>query len=298
MSTEARAREPIKPAIRPVLLTIWFRFCVFTLKFNLLFLKEHVYPHSGDSSGEEKYAFSSFAFCLPCRHEMAPVVSTVKMKCATKCRVLIFDLMFSALRFVKRVLSSYECSYQFKCHSYYCVPWAYLCDGKSDCPLLDDEKDCSKWNCLHMFRCKQSLVCIHLNDMCNRKADCVHGEDELLCDLPSCPRSCSCFQYAMSCSLAGFPFWKCLDQTECVKMSIVCDEKLGYPACPDKSDESFEVCHTWNCSDDRWKCRDNKTCVLREKIMDGKINCQDKSDEILKYHEGRKCLKNAKRIGL
>ncbi len=107
--------------------------------------------------------------------------------------------------------SSYECSYQFKCHSYYCVPWAYLCDGKSDCPLLNDEEDCSKRNCLHMFRCKQSLVCIHLNDMCNGRTDCVHGEDELLCDLPSCPRSCSCFQYAMSCSSADFQFSTLVD---------------------------------------------------------------------------------------
>ncbi len=55
-----------------------------------------------------------------------------------------------------------------------------------------------------MFRCKDSLKCIRVNDMCNGRADCIYGEDELLCDLPSCPKQCSCLQYAMSCASANF----------------------------------------------------------------------------------------------
>ncbi len=95
-----------------------------------------------------------------------------------------------------------ECSYQFRCRDYYCVPWTYLCNGKYDCPLLDDEIDCSTKSCSNLFHCKDSLMCIHVNDMCNGKADCIYGEDELLCDLPPCPKQCSCLQYAMSCASA------------------------------------------------------------------------------------------------
>ncbi len=95
--------------------------------------------------------------------------------------------------------STHECSYQFKCHSYYCIPWAYLCDGKLDCPLSDDEKACGKQDCLHLFRCKHSSTCVRLNDLCNNRIDCIYGEDELLCDLPSCPEFCVCFQYAIHC---------------------------------------------------------------------------------------------------
>ncbi len=47
----------------------------------------------------------------------------------------------------------FNCPALFKCSRYYCVPWKYHCDGKHDCPLLDDEKGCQNKQCPHLFRC-------------------------------------------------------------------------------------------------------------------------------------------------
>ncbi len=33
----------------------------------------------------------------------------------------------------------FECSVMFKCPGFYCIPWAYTCDGKQDCPAGYDE---------------------------------------------------------------------------------------------------------------------------------------------------------------
>ena len=29
---------------------------------------------------------------------------------------------------------NFECNLHFKCPQFYCIPWAYICDGKWDCP--------------------------------------------------------------------------------------------------------------------------------------------------------------------
>ncbi len=102
----------------------------------------------------------------------------------------------------------FECNIMLKCPDYYCISWAYVCDGKWDCPGGLDES--SAWNCgpkqvcKNLFKCKGSQRCIHLGDVCDDTIDCPAGDDELLCSLwdvknRKCPVSCSCLVLAIKC---------------------------------------------------------------------------------------------------
>ena len=53
------------------------------------------------------------------------------------------------------------------------------------------------------------------------------------------------------------------------------------------------MCITWNCTDNMWKCNDNKRCILHSLLCDGKMECLDSSDEENCIHY--KCLDNARK---
>ena len=99
----------------------------------------------------------------------------------------------------------FECNVHFKCPGYYCIPWGYICDGKWDCPDGCDESiihQCQgERTCTDMFKCKDSQICLHLEDICNNYSECPLGDDELLCELRGghCFLDCTCFQFAMMC---------------------------------------------------------------------------------------------------
>ena len=100
----------------------------------------------------------------------------------------------------------FECHQHFKCPKYFCIPWAYICDGKWDCPDGHDETfqhGCGRQRlCTNQFKCRSSQVCIHIHDICNHILDCPHHDDEILCELKDfkCPKKCVCLNYALRCS--------------------------------------------------------------------------------------------------
>ncbi len=104
--------------------------------------------------------------------------------------------------------TEFECHQHFKCSGYYCVPYAYSCDGKWDCPRGDDESvslNCEQRLCENMFKCKNAIACIHGGDICDNNGDCPSKDDEMMCDLEdTCLEGCSCFQYSIRCCNVSF----------------------------------------------------------------------------------------------
>ena len=99
----------------------------------------------------------------------------------------------------------FQCNLHFKCPGYYCIPWSFTCDGKWDCPNGYDESpdlNCGFQRiCFQMFSCKNSQLCIHLEDICDGNYDCPFSDDELLCALKGydCPIGCTCLEFAIIC---------------------------------------------------------------------------------------------------
>ena len=104
----------------------------------------------------------------------------------------------------------FECNLMFKCLNAYCIPWAYVCNGKWDCPEGDDEiydSLCEKKQvCFFMYKCKKtSNVCIHTGNLCDGSNDCPYSDDESLCDLKhfKCPEYCRCLLFSIDCNNAS-----------------------------------------------------------------------------------------------
>ena len=116
-----------------------------------------------------------------------------------------FDLLPCKTGSLIEQCQDFECNLHFKCPGYYCIPWGYICDGKWDCPDGHDESTLYQCQgeraCTDMFKCKDSQICLHLEDICNNYSECPLEDDELLCKLTGghCFQDCTCFQFAMLC---------------------------------------------------------------------------------------------------
>ena len=90
---------------------------------------------------------------------------------------------------------------KYKCPGYYCIPMAYVCDGKVDCPRAMDEYGCKNYNCKNLFHCLNTIQCIYITDVCNGVQDCPYGDDEINCILNEyiCIENCTCQIFAISC---------------------------------------------------------------------------------------------------
>ena len=93
----------------------------------------------------------------------------------------------------------FQCSGYFKCHSSYCIPVNYVCDGQADCILGEDEHGCSNMSCPELFKCSAERHCLPQSLVCNGEVDCpLTAEDELLCHL--CQDQCECTAHAAVCN--------------------------------------------------------------------------------------------------
>lgn len=89
-----------------------------------------------------------------------------------------------------------------KCQDSYCVPPKLLCNGVQDCPLGEDEYNCSKPMCHGLHRCHNSNICIIPSKRCNGVLECPESDDELLCNT-ICPPECQCHGLTMKCIYDG-----------------------------------------------------------------------------------------------
>ena len=108
----------------------------------------------------------------------------------------------------------FVCNRHLKCPGYYCIPWAYLCDGKWDCPDGYDESsvlNCGhQRRCIGMFSCKDSQLCLHLEDICDGNNDCPLCDDEFLYGVKGqfCLTECTCYHYVIVCNSSMINYGK------------------------------------------------------------------------------------------
>ncbi|KAK3851085.1 hypothetical protein Pcinc_042238 [Petrolisthes cinctipes] len=90
-------------------------------------------------------------------------------------------------------------STQYQCAGGHCISKDFVCDGKHDCPLNDDEEDCGGHCISKDFVCDGKHDC-PLNDdeeecgghciskdfVCDGKHDCPLNDDEDDCDINEC----------------------------------------------------------------------------------------------------------------
>ena len=70
-----------------------------------------------------------------------------------------------------------------KCPSSFCIPLAYLSDGKQDCDGGQDEGPQSLNRSIKAFKCHPyKSQYVSLSSVCDGRKDCAQGEDELDCD--------------------------------------------------------------------------------------------------------------------
>ena len=95
---------------------------------------------------------------------------------------------------------NFQSSGYFKCHSSYCVPVQYVCDGELDCITGEDEHDCFNMSCPGLFRCSSAFHCLPQSLVCNGQVDCsLTADDELSCS--SCQQHCTCTAHTAVCNV-------------------------------------------------------------------------------------------------
>ena len=113
-----------------------------------------------------------------------------------KCRM---DIYRKSVGFIGDICRDIVCPGMFKCHRYYCIPIASVCDGQSDCLYNDDERFCDTMVCPGSLKCRGENRCVSSDSICDGIHDCLYTfDDELLCD--NCPAGCTCQDYVMSCT--------------------------------------------------------------------------------------------------
>ena len=100
--------------------------------------------------------------------------------------------------------TQFNCNLMFKCPGYYCTPLSYACDGKWDCLHGYNElfSVCGTSRLYkHIYTCRNSEICIHIEDTCNGFLDCPENDDEQLCELVAtkCQMKCLCHILIVQC---------------------------------------------------------------------------------------------------
>ncbi|XP_012286653.1 uncharacterized protein LOC105703113 isoform X2 [Orussus abietinus] len=158
----------------------------------------------------------------------------------------------------KKSLASGSCKPKhFECLPGECIPSPWVCDGEEDCTNGADEKACVS----HMSLFKK---------IGKHKLEGYDVEKWLNTPLKTC---------ALRCKEADFT---CRSFVHNAKRNVclLSDSNVGLTGAliPDSEYDYFEmISRTLNC-DDMFTC-DNKKCINRTMVCDGKNDCNDRSDE-------------------
>ena len=179
-----------------------------------------------------------------------------------------------------KVLYSGECRAEtpclrteFRCQTdRLCVSYLARCDGRPDCRDGSDEAGCQAACSSTEFRCKDGS-CIPFSERCDGSQDCLDDEED-------CPAHCGRDQF------------RCNDGT-CISLSLRCDRVSN---CQDKTDEigCLDTILPGNRTNDllcpagQFECEDQRLCVEKRLVCDGKEDCGDGSDEE-ECSQGQEC---------
>lgn len=125
-----------------------------------------------------------------------------------------------------------------------------------------------------------------------------------------CIGTCTKFTLSLQANLELGDFtkeqWKCEEENNTsINTLLVCNGKAD---CPKRSDEDVVLCRNWTCVATMWKCKDNMTCIDKQRVCDGSVvgdgDCLDFSDEdkdlcktwecseeMWRCRDGTKCIK-------
>ncbi|CAG0918395.1 unnamed protein product [Notodromas monacha] len=154
---------------------------------------------------------------------------------------------------------------EFECKlSRRCIRKDEVCNGKTDCPMKEDESNCECTS--SQFKCRDGK-CIPLSERCDSVLNCAAGEDERGC-VDTGTISTIVTVPPKTCKFDDVP---CSDGT-CVSYSKQCDRVKD---CPDGEDEI--ACAY--CEADQFQCGDGE-CLSMKVKCDGFADCNDAADEL------------------
>ncbi len=173
----------------------------------------------------------------------------------------------------------------FQCENGGCVHFSFVCDGRSHCSDMSDERWCHEtcdavWNMLesdnvdttdqnHIAHVPHDGICLY-----DRYAEDGYNSSWHL--LKSCPLLEPLCPSAFRCS------WFSGSHTYCIPFHMVCDNT---PDCPRGDDE--ESCDNLLC-EGLFRCTEENICLHQDYLNDGKAHCRlSKEDE--GFNQGVPC---------
>lgn len=125
-----------------------------------------------------------------------------------------------------------------KCSNSYCIPWRYICDGKWDCIMGEDEIGCARYVCPGQYKCANQSSCILLHQLCDGQPQCPMGDDEWFCDM-HCPSNCHCIGQYVDCRNANLSSLASNYISKSVRKLDLSYNRLG----PNLSNSDFSAYH-------------------------------------------------------
>uniref|UniRef100_A0A158PC48 EGF-like domain-containing protein n=1 Tax=Angiostrongylus cantonensis TaxID=6313 RepID=A0A158PC48_ANGCA len=129
--------------------------------------------------------------------------------------------------------------HMFRCKHGPCIARAYICDGEVDCPLREDEHNCtgSSTNTTvkvtscdaGMVLCADHTACFPKHWVCDGEADCLDGSDESDCEM-----SVGNFLAESVTELCQPGEHRCNEARKCIPLNRTCN---GVRDCPNGDDE-------------------------------------------------------------
>ena len=176
--------------------------CLFLCNRHLCVTEDMLNDKKVDCTGPEGPLDETIGSLEPFKCKAQDDVSIILNNWAPKC-ILAYDLFGQIIGCRDfQHLSNCEvflCPKEYvKCPKSFCVPLAYVKDGKKDCDHGEDEGVNPLPNLVNVFKCNPwGGQAVPLSAVCDRRRDCVRGEDELDCG-HQCPPGIICLAGAVS----------------------------------------------------------------------------------------------------